>query len=106
MQNKVQNVSNENKSIVINTPDNARIVDLLQSFTSLNEQFAYDIANVLQVIKEIADNTDAQDQQDAVYKFYRISSLSNLLLQKINPEQFHELNSFLNSLKSASHGTN
>ena len=93
------NVSNENQSIVISTPDKAKFVDLLKQFIHLNEQYANDIRNTIDVIREIAQNAEPEKEMDSAYRFYRIQSLGNLLSEKINPEQFCELHDFLNSFK-------
>lgn len=99
MQRQFINVSNENQSIVISTPDKAKFVDLLKQFVHLNEQYANDIINTIDVIREIAQNAEPEKEMDSAYRFYRIQSLGNLLVDKINPEQFCELHDFLNSFK-------
>lgn len=99
MSHQFINVSNENQSIVISTPDKAKFVDLLKHFIHLNEQYANDIRNTIDVIREIAQNAEPEKEMDSAYRFYRIQSLGNLLVDKINPEQFCELHDFLNSFK-------
>ena len=97
-------VSDANHSIVLNTPDNEKVVTFLQEIASLNEQFAYDITNTLHVIKDLAVKADSANPEETAAKLYQIVSLINLLIPSVVPEQFHELQSFLQSLKITNHG--
>ena len=95
MRNKVQNVYNEN-CIIINTSQNSTISNCLD----LNESFAYDLRNLLEIIRDTATDAEAEDLEKSYTAFFRIRSLANVLLDKINPEKFHELNDLLKNLKS------
>lgn len=96
MLNTTTNVYNENCSIIINNYENSTISNLLY----LDESFAYDLKNVLEIMKDTATDAVPEDIQKSTQDFFRIRSLANILLAKINPEQFHELNYLLKNLKA------
>lgn len=95
----MQNASNENNSIGLNTSNSASTISLVSELVKLNYDFAVDIQSFFTLIEDkifwMLENPSDHSEKD----LFQILALARNASKMIDPESFENLQNYLQELK-------